>query len=129
MKNSTPRSFGETIQVRRGVADAYPDVLTGEVGAAIAALAPLNENRRDLMRARIERRAARARDRQRLTFLDPESLIGGTSLKVADARAGRFEGSDIPEDLRRQWIQGTGPATRPHASPDHALRNLSLIHI
>ena len=125
MKNSTPRSFGETIQVRRGVADAYPDVLTGEVGAAIAALAPLNENRRDLMRARIERRAARARDRQRLTFLDPESLIGGTSLKVADARAGRFEGSDIPEDLRRQWIQGTGPATRPHASPDHALRNVA----
>ena len=106
MTNSTPRSFGETIQIRSGVADAYPDVLTGEVGAAIAALAPLNEIRRDLMAARIERRADRARDRKRLAFLDPESVIGGTSLKVADARAGRFEGSEIPEDLRRQWIQG-----------------------
>ena len=34
---------------------------------------------------------------------------------VRDARAGNFEGGEIPVDLQRQWIQGTGPATRPRA--------------
>ena len=38
--------------------------------AALAALAPLDETRRALMQARIDRRQARARGRQRLGFLD-----------------------------------------------------------
>ena len=36
-----------------------------------------------------------------------------TSITVRDARAGDFDGTEIPRDLQRQWIQGTGPAARP----------------
>ena len=44
----------------------------------------------------------------------------------ADARDGRFAGSEIPPDLQRQWIQGTGPAAKPHApvGEEHPQRRL-----
>ena len=77
------------------------------------------------MRARIARRAASVRDRQRLAFLDPQSVIPRTQIKVQDAREGKFIGSEIPGDLRRQWIQGTGPAARPGATVETALRNVA----
>ena len=64
-------------------------------------------------------------DRQRITFLDPDSTIPRTTITVADARAGNFVGSDIPADLERQWIQGTGPATRPQANLERSLRNVA----
>src|SRR5690606_11050268 len=51
--------------------------------------------------------------------------IPRTSITVADARAGRFTGSVIPDDLQRQWIQGTGPATRPNAPAEVGLRNVA----
>ena len=62
------------------------------------------------VRNALERRASRARDKQRITFLDPHSAIARTKIKVQDARAGAFLGAAIPQDLQRQWIQGTGPA-------------------
>ncbi len=74
---------------------------------------------------RIERRADRARKRERIGFLDAESTIGGTSISVRDARAGNFTGGDIPHDLRRQWIQGTGPAARPGVPLEVGLRNVA----
>jgi malate synthase len=55
----------------------------------------------------------------------PDATIGRTTLTVRDARAGRFSGSEIPLDLQRQWIQGTGPATKPHASLDKSIRNVA----
>src|SRR4029450_2133590 len=42
-----------------------------------------------------------------------------------DAREGKFIGSEIPRDLRRQWIQGTGPAARPGATVETGLRNIA----
>jgi malate synthase len=77
------------------------------------------------MQARIERRAARARERRRIAFLDPVALIPRTGITVQDARDGRFDGSDIPADLSRQWIQGTGPAARPGAATETSLRNVA----
>ena len=77
------------------------------------------------MTARIERRAARARDKQPIRFLDPQSRIPRTTITVQDARDGRFIGSDIPPDLRRQWIQGTGPAARPDAPVEKSIRNVA----
>ena len=77
------------------------------------------------MAKRISRRLARERDRRRITFLETESVIPRTSIRVQDARDGNFEGSDIPKDLKRQWIQGTGPATRPRATTEHGLRNVA----
>ena len=124
MAESRQRTAG-AIEIRGDLARRYDDVYTADALAALAALAPLNERRRALMAARIARRAARARDRQRLTFLEPDAVITGTGLTARDAREGRFTGSDIPADLQRQWIQGTGPATRPGQPSDVSLRNVA----
>ncbi|MCM2257339.1 MAG: malate synthase [Vicinamibacteria bacterium] len=113
------------LQVRRGLEQSHADVLTSEAKAALRALAPLDATRRDLMRQRMERRSARWHAKRPIAFLDPAGTIGGTTLKVEDARAGRFAGSEIPADLQRQWIQGTGPATRPGASVEVGLRSVA----
>jgi malate synthase len=113
------------LEFRANVLTEYPDVLTPEAIGALEALAALDESRRDVMRARIARRAARASSGERIAFLDPASIIPRTSITVRDAREGRFEGSDIPADLQRQWIQGTGPAARPHAPIPISLRNVA----
>jgi hypothetical protein len=44
---------------RGNVRTAYDDVLTADVVAALEALAPLDADRRALMQARLDRRAAR----------------------------------------------------------------------
>ena len=77
------------------------------------------------MSARTQRRESRARDRQRIPFLEPGTLIPGTEITVQDAREGGFTGGGIPADLRRQWIQGTGPGTRPNAPVEKGIRNVA----
>jgi malate synthase len=113
------------LEIQSRVERAYQDVLTREALDALEVLAPLDADRKALMAARINRRLARARNRERITFPDPRSVIPRTGLTVADARAGRFVGSGIPADLRRQWIQGTGPAARPNVSTDVSIRNVA----
>lgn len=103
----------------------YADVLTPAVKAALEALAPFELDRQALMRARIERRRARTAAREPIRFLDPAATIGRTSIVVDAARRGEFDGSDIPHDLQRQWIQGTGPGARPRASLEQSLRNVA----
>ncbi len=116
---------GHGLEIRAGLAGRYPDIFTNEALRALSTLAPLNAERVALMTARLERRAKRVRDRAPLAFLDPDKVIPGTSILVRDARAGRFTGGDIPPRLRRQWIQGTGPAARPNASVELGLRNVA----
>ena len=113
------------MQIRRNLTEQYADVLTPEVLAALALLAPLDADRKAVMRSRIARRADRARRKQPMTFLDPSATIAGTSITVQDARDGKFVGGTIPEDLQRQWIQGTGPAARPGAPVETNLRNVA----
>ena len=113
------------LQIRDHLLDTYPDILTPAALEAIAALASLDADRRSLMRARIERRARRQRDRERIGFLAQDALIGRTGIRVGDARAGRFDGAEIPADLARQWIQGTGPASRPRAATAESIRNVA----
>lgn len=113
------------ITIRPAALKSHPDVLTGEVVAALEALAPLDARRHELMAERIARRAARAREGRRIDFLPEDAVIDGTDIRVADARAGRFAGAEIPADLRRQWIQGTGPATKPRSSTASGLRNVA----
>ena len=108
---------------RQGVVSAYPEIYSPAAIEALEVLAPLNKDRRELMARRIARRLTRQRGRQRITFLDPQALIPRTAIRVQDARDGNFEGSEIPADLKRQWIQGTGPVTRPRASIESGLRN------
>jgi len=117
--------MGRTLEFREHLLHAYPDVYTPEALSAMEALASFNRERRQLMAARIARRLERARERRRIEFLDPEARIGRTALRVRDARSGNFDGSEIPADLERQWIQGTGPATRPRASTETGLRNVA----
>ena len=113
------------LEVRDAAMGEYADVLTPTALAAIAALAPLDADRRRLLAARLERRASRARNHEPIGFLDADAVIEGTSIRVQDARDGRFTGSAIPADLQRQWIQGTGPASRPNTPTDRSIRNVA----
>ena len=114
------------LQIRNNLASAYPDVYTAEARAALAALAPLNELRLALMAARIQRRAARARERRRLDFLPPESTIGGTDIRVQDARQGKFQGGEIPAGPRAAVDPGdrSGDPSRRAAGEGPAQRGL-----
>ncbi|MET0284554.1 MAG: malate synthase [Polyangiales bacterium] len=112
-----------SLELRGTVARDYADVITAEALAVLNALAPLDAKRVALMKARGERRARRTREKKRITFLDPAEKLG--AITVADARAGRFEGSVIPHDLQRQWVQGTGPAAKPNAPIEKSLRNVA----
>ena len=124
MTNVNPGTLTK-LELGAGVEQAYPDVFTREALAAIEALSALSAERQELMHARMMRRAARARGRERIAFLEPSERISRTSITVADARAGRFQGSPIPADLERQWIQGTGPTTKPRASVESGIRNVA----
>ncbi len=114
-----------SLEFRGSVASQYADVLTPEAVAALDALAAFDADRRAVMAARIARRAARAGNRQRIAFLDPAATIPRTSVTVAQARRGDFVGSEIPRDLRRQWIQGTGPAAKPNSPVGKSIRNVA----
>lgn len=113
------------IHIRNGLENAYSDVYTPEVLSAMSSLARFNHERLVLMDKRTRLRAERFSENRRIGFLDPNSRIPCANLKVQDARDGKFQGSAIPHDLQRQWIQGTGPAAKPHASIEKSIRNVS----
>lgn len=113
------------VTIRGNLESAYPDVFTPGAVAALEALAKWDTDRKAVMAARIERRAARARNQQRIAFLDPQATIARTRIKVQDARAGAFTGAEVPRDLQRQWIQGTGPAAKPNAPVEKSIRNIA----
>ena len=117
--------FSDVLEIRAGVQDRYPDVLTPEALEVIVELAHLDSDRKAVMQARLERRRRRAELGERIQFLDSESVIPRTNIKVADARAGRFTGSAIPDDLKRQWVQGTGPGAKPRSPLDRSIRNVA----
>jgi malate synthase len=113
------------LEIRRASKDQYPDVFSPAAVDTLAAVAPFDDRRKALMAGRLARRAARVSSGERLGFLDSQALIAGTNLRVADARAGQFIGSDIPHDLQRQWIQGTGPGAKPGVPLDKSIRNIA----
>ena len=106
------------LEIRSASRTAYPDIFTPDAVDALHALAPLDDDRKAVMAARIARRRERANKRQRIAFLNPSDTIARTAIRVEDARAGAFIGSDIPHDLQRQWIQGTGPGAKPDVPID-----------
>jgi malate synthase len=113
------------VKIRPDALAHYPDVLTPEVVTALNELAPLDDDRHAVMAGRLARRDRRAKNRERIAFLDPAGTIARTNITVADARAGKFTGSAIPHDLQRQWIQGTGPGAKPSTPVDKSIRNIS----
>jgi len=117
--------MSSSFHIRADVDAAYPDVYTPQVKDALATLAPLDSERKALMDARLRRRAERARTRQPIGFLPADATIARTTITVRDARDGKFDGSGIPADLQRQWIHGTGPATKPRATFERGIRNVA----
>ena len=113
------------LQIRSNLKDTYRDVYTGEALAALEVMSQHNAAIKEVMDARIRRREARQRNKQRISFSDPRSLIPRTNIMVQDARDGKFEGSPIPKDLQRQWIQGTGPAAKPNSPLESSIRNVA----
>jgi malate synthase len=114
-----------TLEIQGNLEQRYQDLFTEDAVSALEALAALDADRKAVMAARIARRAARARNQQRIAFLNPADVIPRTGITVQSARDGAFVGSEIPPDLRRQWIQGTGPAARPGVATETSLRNIA----
>jgi len=125
VSSNTAMHGSSRLRLRDGIQQHYPDVLTPAALDALEALAGFNSKRRQIMHARIARRAARFKGGRRIGFLDPAAAIAGTGIIVQQARAGLFDGSDIPHDLQCQWIQGTGPATRPRSTVESGIRNVA----
>jgi isocitrate lyase len=125
MATLAEKSVTTNLWIRDHLLTEYPDVYTPEALAALEVMAAFNRDQKALMRGRMERRARRFANREPITFLDPEATIGRTGITVQDARNGKFVGSEIPADLQRQWIQGTGPGTKPNASLESGLRNVA----
>src|SRR6266571_1029877 len=113
------------LDIRGNLQSDYRDVFTNGTLAAMEALAGFDKDRKAVMAARTQRRLARARNKEPLQFLDPQATILRTKIKVQDARAGNFIGSEIPADLERQWIQGTGPASKPNSPTEKSIRNIA----
>ena len=92
-----------SIETRKEILADYADVVTPKALEVIKALAPLDARRVELMQKRTLRRLERAEKKERITFLDPESTIGGTSIMpvravstsmrgiMASARRARFQ--------------------------------------
>ncbi len=113
------------IIIRSNLKELYRDIYTAEVLSTLSSLSHFNAEIKSIMSARLKRRAERQKNKQRITFLDPESVIPRTNIKVKDAREGKFIGTPIPHDLQRQWIQGTGPAAKPNAPLASSIRNVA----
>lgn len=114
-----------TLTIRDNLKETYHDVYTDAALAALSALIHFNGDIKAVMEARLRRRSGRQTRKERIGFLEPESLIPRTNLRVRDARDGKFEGSVIPHDLQRQWIQGTGPAAKPNTAVESSIRNVA----
>ena len=113
------------INIRQNLQEAYSDVYTPEVLSALSSMEHFNSEIKEVMALRIKRRTERQQLKKRIGFLNPDSLIARTGIKVKDARDGKFIGAIIPDDLQRQWIQGTGPAAKPGAPIESSIRNVA----
>ena len=125
MSSPGPAASSTRVSIPPDLKRDYADLFNPQTVAALTALAEFNPQQKELMAARVERRRQRFRDQQPISFLPDDAVIPRTQIKVQDARAGRFVGSEIPGDLQRQWIQGTGPAAKPNATVESSIRNVA----
>ena len=117
--------MGTTLHIRDNIEQSYGDVYTPEALEALEFMARFNGEQKSLMEKRTRRRKRRYESKERITFLDPDSFVPRTNIKVQDARDGKFEGPEIPHDLKTQWIQGTGPAAKPNSPVEKSIRNVA----
>jgi malate synthase len=98
-------------EIRGNLESSYPDVFTPEALAALTALAPLDADRKAIMKARIARRGARTRDRRRIAFLDPQSVIPRTQITVQDARGRQVHWQRDPQRPQASVDSGHRPGS------------------
>jgi malate synthase len=125
MSTTAKTAQGSQLQIRDLLAEEYSDIYTPKALATLAFLAQFNDEQKRLMQERTHRRAVCIKEGRVITFLNPETDIKGTGIRVQDARDGKFVGPVIPHDLQRQWVQGTGPAARPNSPIRVNLRNVA----
>lgn len=125
MRTEASTNQGLKLSIRDHLAEDYADIYTQTALEALTYMAQFNAEQKKLMSERTMRRAKRVADKTPISFLDPQSEIKGTGINVQDARDGNFIGAVIPQDLQRQWLQGTGPAAKPNASVKSSLRNVA----
>jgi len=113
------------LSFRNGVLQSYSDVYTPEALELLASLSSFNKEIKEVMANRILKRKHRQENNLKIQFPNPGNFIPRTQIKVIDARNGKFEGAAIPNDLQRQWIQGTGPACKPRVALENSLRNVA----
>ncbi len=89
--------------IQNNLKEAYSDIFTPEVLSTLSSLAHFNGEIKEFMASRMQRRAARQQQKKRIAFLDPESYIPRTNIRVQDARDGQFEGAVIPADLQLKY--------------------------
>jgi len=123
--NPSDTTVGHDLMIRDDLRTEFGDIYTADALSALSALAHFNAEQKKLMAQRITRRSRRQRHRERIDFLKPDAMIPRSDLTVAAARSGDFVGSEIPADLQRQWIQGTGPAAKPNATLESSIRNVA----
>jgi len=111
--------------IRNELEKTYKDIYTTKTLNALAHLSKFNSDQKKMMAERNERRLQRIRQNQKITFLNPDDFISRTNIKVKDARDGKFIGSEIPVDLQRQWVQGTGPGAKPNSPVEQSIRNIA----
>jgi malate synthase len=102
----------------------YRDVYTPEVLNALQSLSWLNAAQKALMEKRNKRRQERVNGKLNIDFLPDSASVNG-SLTVSEIRKGNFKCSEIPHDLKRQWIQGTGPGAKPNTPIESSIRNVA----
>lgn len=117
--------MGTKLRIRDNLEKSYGDVYTPAALRALERMAGFNAEQKALMEKRTLRRKKRFESGERISFLEADSLIPRTGTRVRDAREGKFEGGEIPRDLRRQWIQGTGPAAKPGSPVEKSIRNVA----
>jgi malate synthase len=125
MSTTATTNEGVNLQIRDNLAEQYSTIYTPEALAALSFMSQHSAEQKRLMNERTQRRAARIEAHEPISFLNPDSEIKGTGIKVQDARDGKFVGAVIPHDLQRQWLQGTGPAAKPNSPIKANLRNVA----
>ena len=105
MSTTVTTREGVNLQIRDDLAKKYSAVYTPEALAALSFMSQHNAERNRLMSERTQRRAARIKAKEPITFLNAESEMKGTGIKVQDARDGKFVGAVIPQDLQRQIVR------------------------
>ena len=87
-----------SVTANGSILQAYGDVYTPEVLAALSSLSHFNNEIKQAMSARIERRADRQKQKKRIAFLEPDNFIPRTKIKVQDSKCG------LCVAFRRRWM-------------------------